>query len=153
MQEKNKQLGALLDTNMFNRAETYKNDIIERLSRPRDRFLYHDSASEVNAQKIAKNVYDDISRIKSCSVSPVRTGTPDIIDTSATYHQPRIINEAHREPYSRSISPMGNSHHQAQPAQIHQPSSYYNNQNHQPSFTKSVASTSENVQGSYQQTV
>jgi hypothetical protein len=80
MQEKNKQLGALLDKNMFNRAESYKNDIIERLSRPRDRFLYHDSGSGVNHQNMAKNVYDDISRIKSASVSPVRTGTPDVGD-------------------------------------------------------------------------
>lgn len=110
MQEKNKQLGALLDKNMFNRAENYKNEIIQRLSRPRDRFLYHDSATEVSNQTMAKNVYDDISRIKSSSVSPVRAGTPDITETSATYHQPRIINEARRDSYSRSVSPMGNIH-------------------------------------------
>ena len=48
MEAKNKHLGQLLDKNMFNRAEQYKNNIIERLSRPRERFLYHDSASEVN---------------------------------------------------------------------------------------------------------
>ena len=50
MQNKNKQLGQLLDKNMFNRAENYKNNIIERLSRPRDRFLYHDSVNDVNNQ-------------------------------------------------------------------------------------------------------